>query len=99
MAKKKKTAAQFVDDAESNGLESLNKANIDGDTVSKHLESGTEINYNRMLSHLDVAERPGGLPWINRCHQDISMKLFLLLALFTSRCSGTRQRRSFSKQA
>ncbi len=49
MAKKKRTAAQFFDDAESNGLESLNKANIDGDTVSKHLESGTEINYNRML--------------------------------------------------
>ena len=49
MAKKKRTAAQFFDDAESNGLESLDKVNIDGDTVSKHLESGTEINYSRML--------------------------------------------------
>jgi hypothetical protein len=49
MAKKKRTAAQFFDDAESHGLESLNKADIDGDTVSKHLESGTEINYNRIL--------------------------------------------------
>ncbi len=34
---------------ELNGLESLNKANIDGDKVSKHLESGTEVDYNRML--------------------------------------------------
>lgn len=49
MVKKKRTAAQFFDDAESNGHESLNKADIDGDTVSKHIESGTEVNYNRML--------------------------------------------------
>ncbi|KAL8936222.1 MAG: hypothetical protein Q9216_005049 [Gyalolechia sp. 2 TL-2023] len=39
MVKKKRTAAQFFDDAESNGHESLNKADIDGDTVSKHIES------------------------------------------------------------
>ena len=53
MARKKRSAAQFFDDAESNGLESLDKANIDSDTVSKHLESGTEINYNRMLALWD----------------------------------------------
>ena len=49
MAKKKRTAAQFFDDAETNGLESLATANVNDDKVSKHLESGTEINYNRML--------------------------------------------------
>ena len=49
MAKKKRTAAQFFDDAESNGLESLATSYVNGNKVSKHLESGTEINYNRML--------------------------------------------------
>ncbi len=47
--KKKRTAAQFFDDAETNDLESLIKININSDKISKHLESGTEINYNRML--------------------------------------------------
>lgn len=46
---KKRTASQFFDDAESNGLESLDRANIDGDTAFKHLESGSEIRYSRML--------------------------------------------------
>ena len=49
MVPKKRIAAQFFDDAETNGLESLIEANINSDKVSKHLESGTEINYNRML--------------------------------------------------
>ncbi|KAI9806300.1 MAG: hypothetical protein M1825_006415 [Sarcosagium campestre] len=49
MVKKKRTAAQFFDDAELNGLESLIEANMNSDKVSKHIESGTEINYNRML--------------------------------------------------
>ncbi len=49
MAKKKRTTAQFFNDAETNGLESLLEANINSDKVSKHLESGTESNYNRML--------------------------------------------------
>ena len=53
MAKRKRTAAQFFDDAETNGLESLIEANINSDKVSKHLESGTEINYNRMLALWD----------------------------------------------
>lgn len=53
MAKKKRTAAQFFDDAETNCLESLVKVNINSDKVSKHLEPGTEINYNRMLALWD----------------------------------------------
>ena len=53
MVQKKRTAAQFFDDAETNGLESLMEANINNDKVFKHLESGTEINYNRMLALWD----------------------------------------------
>ena len=49
MVKKKRTAAQFFDNAETNGLESLIKTNINSGKVSKHLESSTKINYNRML--------------------------------------------------
>ncbi len=49
MVQKKRTAAQFFDDTETNGLESLIEANINSDKVSKHLESGTKINYNRIL--------------------------------------------------
>ena len=48
MIQKKMTAAQFFDNAETNGLESLIEANINSDKVSKHLQSGTEIYYNRM---------------------------------------------------
>lgn len=46
MAKKKRTAAQFFDDAETHGLEPLMKTDVNSDKVSKHLESGTE---SRML--------------------------------------------------
>ena len=49
MAKRKRTAAQFFDDAETHGLESLIESRINSDKVSKHLQSGTEINYDRML--------------------------------------------------
>ncbi len=49
MVQKKRTVAQFFDDAKTNGLESLIEANINGDKVSKHLESNIEINYNWML--------------------------------------------------
>lgn len=51
MVQKKRTAAQFFDDAETNGLESLIEANINSDKLSKHLESGTEINYSRFQNH------------------------------------------------
>ncbi len=40
---------QFFNDAELNDLESLNKVNINDNTVFKHLEFSTEINYNWML--------------------------------------------------
>ena len=49
MTKKKRTAAQFFDDAETHGLEPLMKTDLNSDKVSKHLESGTETNYTRML--------------------------------------------------
>ena len=49
MMKKKRTAAQFFDDVKTNDLESLIKININSDKIFKHLESDTEINYNRML--------------------------------------------------
>ena len=49
IVKKKRTAAQFFNNTETNSLESLLKANINSDKVSKHLESRTKINYNRML--------------------------------------------------
>ena len=49
MARKKRTVSQFFDDAETNGLEPLDGANVNSDKVSKGLESGTEINYDRML--------------------------------------------------
>ena len=43
---KKRTAAPFVDGAETNGRESLVEADIDSGEVSERLESGTGINYN-----------------------------------------------------
>lgn len=53
MAKKKRTAAEFFDDAEANGLESAAKAGINGDKVNKPLEPGTESNYHRMMDLWD----------------------------------------------
>ena len=49
MTKKKRTAAQFFDDAETHGLEPLIKTVLNDEKVSKGLESGTETNYTRML--------------------------------------------------
>lgn len=49
MTKKKRTAAQFFDDAETHGLEPLMKTDLNSDKVFKHLEFNIEINYNRML--------------------------------------------------
>ena len=49
IVQKKRTAAQFFNDAETNGLESLIEANINSDKVSKHIKSSTKINYNQML--------------------------------------------------
>lgn len=49
MARKKRTVSQFFDDAETNGLEPLDEANINSDKVSKGLEPGTKTNYDRIL--------------------------------------------------
>ncbi|MCJ1278125.1 hypothetical protein MMC21_005940 [Puttea exsequens] len=57
MTKKKRTAAQFFDDAETHGLEPLMKTDLNSNKVSKHLESGTETNYNRMLVLWDEYEK------------------------------------------
>ena len=50
---KKRTAAQFFDDAVTNGHEPLHETNVNGDTVAKGLEDGTELNYKRMLDLWD----------------------------------------------
>ena len=49
MTEKKRTAAQFSDDAETQGLESLINTRLNDEKVSKGVESGTETNYTRML--------------------------------------------------
>lgn len=49
IAKEKRTTTQFFDNAKSNDLKSLNKINIDSDTIFKHLEFGIKINCNRIL--------------------------------------------------
>lgn len=53
MAKKKRIAARLFDDAETNCLESLAKANFNSDKVSRHLEPNTEIIHIRILAHRD----------------------------------------------
>ena len=50
---KKRSAAQFFDDAVTNGHESLDQTELDDDKVPKKLEGGTEINYKRMLDLWD----------------------------------------------
>ena len=42
MTKKKRTAAQFFDDAETYGLEPLKKTDLNSNKVSKHLKSSTK---------------------------------------------------------
>ena len=51
--RKKRTAAQFFDDATINGHEPLYEAHVNGDTVAKGLEDGTELNYKRILDLWD----------------------------------------------
>lgn len=50
---KKRNAAQFFDDAETNGHELLLETELNDDKVAKKLEGGTEINYKRMLDLWD----------------------------------------------
>ena len=56
--RKKRTAAQFFDDAMTNGHEPLHETNVNGDTVAKGLEDGTELNYKRMLDLWDECVLP-----------------------------------------
>ena len=51
--RKKRTAAQFFDDAVTNGHEPLHETDVNGDTVAKGLEDGTELNYKWMLGLWD----------------------------------------------
>lgn len=48
MPKRKKTAAEVFDEAEENGWEPIAEADVNGDPVSKPIEPGTELNYDRM---------------------------------------------------
>ncbi len=48
MPKRKKTAAEVFDEAEENGWEPIGDADVNGDPVSKPIEPGTELNYDRM---------------------------------------------------
>ena len=50
---KKRTAAEFFDDATINGHESLAETTVNGDKVPKGLQDGTKINYERMLDLWD----------------------------------------------
>ena len=61
--KKKRATAYFFDDAESNSQESLNNAGIDADTVSKHIESGTD---DRVFKGVRVAMDSTSLSYQNR---------------------------------
>ena len=51
--RKKRTAAQLFNDAVTNGHEPLHETDVNGDTVAKGLEDGTELNYKRMLDLWD----------------------------------------------
>ena len=50
---KKRTAAALFDDAEAQGFTSNAQCTIDGEVVFGPLESGTEINYDRMMALWD----------------------------------------------
>ena len=53
MPKRKKTAAEVFDEAEENGWQSIGNADVNGDLVSKPIEPGTELNYDRMTALWD----------------------------------------------
>ncbi|KAJ4502326.1 hypothetical protein HRR76_005404 [Exophiala dermatitidis] len=65
MPKRKKTAAEVFDEAEENGWEPIAEADVNGDPVSKPIESGTELNYDRMVVLWDEYARrnPGVSPY------------------------------------
>ena len=47
--RKKRTAAQFFDNAATNGHEPLHETKVNGDIVAKGLKDSTELNYKWML--------------------------------------------------
>ena len=49
----KKTAAEIFDAAELNGARAVEETDINGDPVPNIVESGTKINYDRMLGLWD----------------------------------------------
>ena len=51
--RKKKTAAEIFDAAESNGARPVEETDINGDPVPKVLQPGTKDNYNRMIDLWD----------------------------------------------
>ena len=53
MGRKKRTADEFWDGAEANGLKPAAESGINGHAVLKELEGGTEDNYDRMLDRWD----------------------------------------------
>ncbi|KIW36986.1 uncharacterized protein PV06_10884 [Exophiala oligosperma] len=65
MPKRKKTAAEVFDEAEENGWEPIANAEVNGDPVSRPIESGTELNYDRMTILWDEYARrnPGVTPY------------------------------------
>jgi hypothetical protein len=49
MLKRKKTAADIFNEAEENGWEPIANADVNSDPVSKPIEPGTELNYDRTV--------------------------------------------------
>ena len=49
MTKKKRTAAQFFDDAKTHDLKFLMKTDLNNDKIFKHFEFDIKINYICML--------------------------------------------------
>ena len=49
ITKKKKIAAQFFNDAETNNLKFLTTVNVNNNKIFKHLKFNIKINYNRIL--------------------------------------------------
>jgi hypothetical protein len=54
MGRKKRSAEEFWDDAEANGLKPVAESDINGDIVRKGIEEGTDINYKRMTDRWDT---------------------------------------------
>ena len=51
--RKKRTAAQFFDNATINGYEPLYETHVNGNTVAKEIEDDIKLNYKQMLDLWD----------------------------------------------